>query len=129
MVRRVAVMYLLFMTCTPVFAGPKEDALAAYHRFFELFTTDNHDQVAALFAPDALFYGTGSPEVVTTPEGIRQYFVGALTGKRGTVKATPFAQTQRWSYRTASSPYRVNGSRSGHWMERWLPQVRPETLS
>jgi SnoaL-like domain len=93
MVRRVAVMYVLFMTCTPVFAGPKEDALAAYHRFFELFTTDNHDQVAALFAPDALFYGTGSPEVVTTPEGIRQYFVGALTGKRGTVKATPFAQT------------------------------------
>jgi uncharacterized protein (TIGR02246 family) len=93
MVRRVAVMYVLFMTCTPVFAGPKEDALAAYHRFFELFTTDNYDQVAALFAPDALFYGTGSPEVVTTPEGIRQYFVGALTGKRGTVKATPFAQT------------------------------------
>jgi hypothetical protein len=53
-------MYLLFMTCTPVFAGPKEDPLAAYHRFFELFTTDNHDQVAAPFAPDALFYGTGS---------------------------------------------------------------------
>ena len=36
-------MYLLFMTCTPVFAGPKEDALGAYHWFFELFTTDNHD--------------------------------------------------------------------------------------
>ena len=39
-------MYLLFMTCTPVFAGPKEDALGAYHWFFELFTTDNHDQIA-----------------------------------------------------------------------------------
>ena len=63
--------------------------LAVYHRFFELFTTDNHDQVAALFAPDALFYGTNYPEVVTTPEGIRQYFVRARTGKRGTVKATP----------------------------------------
>ena len=49
-------MYLLFMTCTPVFAGPKEDALGAYHWFFELFTTDNHDQIATLFAPDALFY-------------------------------------------------------------------------
>jgi hypothetical protein len=63
--------------------------LAVYHRFFELFTTDNHDQVAALFAPDALFYGTNYPEVVTTPKGIRQYFVRARTGKRGTVKATP----------------------------------------
>jgi len=86
-------MFLLFTACTPIFAGPKEDALAAYQKFFEAFTTDNHDQVAALFAPDALFYGTGSTEVVTTPAGVRQYFVGALTGKRGTVKATPFTQT------------------------------------
>ena len=94
MVRRVIVIICLwFTTCTPVLAGPKEDALAAYHRFFELFTTDNHDQIATLFAPDALFYGTNSHEVVTTPEGIRQYFVAALTGKRGTTKATPFAQT------------------------------------
>ena len=93
MIRRFAVMCLLFLMCTPVHAGPKEDALAAYQRFFELFTTDNHDQIVTLFAPDALFYGTGSAEVVTTLEGIRQYFVRALTGKRGTVKATPFTQT------------------------------------
>ena len=45
-----------------------------------------------MFAPDALFYGTSSREVVTTREGIRQYFVNALSGKRGTVKATPFEQ-------------------------------------
>jgi uncharacterized protein (TIGR02246 family) len=93
MVRGLAVICFLLNAYTPIFAGPKEEALAAYQKFFELFTTDNHDQVAALFTPDALFYGTGSPEVVTTPEGIRQYFVGALTGKRGTVKATPFSQT------------------------------------
>ena len=93
MVRRVAAISLLFMACTPVFAGPKEDALAAYHKFFESFTTDNHDQVCALFAPDALFYGTQSTEIVTTPEGVRQYFVAALSGKRGIVKATPFEHT------------------------------------
>jgi len=92
MVSLLTVLSLLLMTCTHVFAGTKEDALAAYQRFFELFTTDNHDQIAKLFAPDALFYGTSSPEVVTTPEGIRQYFVAALDGKRGTVKATPFTQ-------------------------------------
>ncbi len=92
MIRRLAVPFLLFLTCTPIFAGPKEDALAAYQGFFETFTTDNHDQIVALFAPDALFFGTGSTEVVTTREGIRQYFVGALTGTRGAVKATPFEQ-------------------------------------
>ena len=93
MVSLLTVLSLLLMTCTPVFAGAKEDALAAYQRFFELFTTDNHDEIVKLFAPDALFYGTSSPEVVTTPEEIRQYFVAALTGTRGTTKATPFTQT------------------------------------
>lgn len=93
MLRQVAITSLLFLMCTPIFAGAKEDALAAYHTFFDSFTTDNHDQVAALFAPDALFYGTGSSEVVTTRDGIRAYFVAALSGKRGVVKATPFEQT------------------------------------
>jgi uncharacterized protein (TIGR02246 family) len=93
MIRRAAVMSVLFLTYTAGFAGPKEDALAAYQRFFEVFTTDNHDQITTLFAPDALFYGTRSTELVTTPQGIRQYFVEALTGKRGAVKATPFEQT------------------------------------
>ncbi|MEO6408731.1 MAG: nuclear transport factor 2 family protein [Burkholderiaceae bacterium] len=94
MLARIAMVCLLFVTCTTnAIAGPKEDALAAYHRFFELFITDNHDQIALLFAPDALFFGTGSTDVVTTREGVRQYFVPALSGKRGTTKATPFEQT------------------------------------
>ena len=93
MTHRIVGICLLLLNCTIAFAGPKEDALSAYQRFFELFTTDNHDQLASLFAPDALFYGTGSAEVVTTPEGIRQYFVAALSGKRGAVKASPFTQT------------------------------------
>lgn len=93
MIRRITVMFLLLAPWTFIFAGPKEDALVAYNKFFEVFTTDNHDQMVTLFAPDALFYGTSSTEVVTTPEGIRQYFVRALSGTRGTVKATPFSQT------------------------------------
>ena len=90
---RVASALSCLLICTPVLAGPKEDALAAYQKFFAAFTTDNHDQIVRLFAPDALFYGTRSTELVTTQEGIRQYFVEALTGKRGAVKATPFDQT------------------------------------
>lgn len=92
MLCRIAIASALLFSM-PAFAGPKEDALAAYQKFFEAFTTDNQEQVAALFAPDALFYGTGSAEVVTTPEGVRQYFRAALDGKRGATKATPFDQT------------------------------------
>ncbi len=93
MLRRIALVPFLFLICGPVLAGPKEDALAAYQKFFDAFITDNHDQIVRLFAPDALFYGTRSSELVTTPEGVRQYFVEALTGKRGSVKATSFEQT------------------------------------
>ena len=72
------------------FAGPKEDALAAYDKFFASFTTGNQLELAALFAPDALFYGTGSEEVVTTRDGIVSYFTGALSGARGEVRAKQF---------------------------------------
>jgi uncharacterized protein (TIGR02246 family) len=75
---------------TLVQAGPKEDALAAYDKFFVSFTTGNQAEVAALFAPDALFYGTGSAEVVNTPDGVVAYFTGALSGTRGEVRARQF---------------------------------------
>lgn len=90
---RVAIALSCLLAGTPVLAGPKEDALAAYQGFFDLFTTDNHDRIVTLFAPDALFYGTRSTELATTQDEIRQYFVEALTGTRGTVKARSFGQT------------------------------------
>ena len=93
MLFRVVSVLVCLLICTPVLAGPKEDALAAYQKFFETFTTDNHDQIVRLFAPDALFYGTRSTELVTTREGIRQYFAAALSRTRGEVKATRFEQT------------------------------------
>lgn len=93
MIGRATLIASFLLICVPAHAGPREDALAAYQGFFDAITTDNHDQIVRLFAPDALFYGTRSTELVTTPEGVRQYFVEALSGKRGSVKATPFQQT------------------------------------
>jgi ketosteroid isomerase-like protein len=46
--------------------------------------------MAALFAPDALFYGTSSSELVTTPDGVHKYFAAALSGARGELKARAF---------------------------------------
>jgi hypothetical protein len=92
--RRVLITsVLLALLSSSALAGPKEDAVAAYDKFFTLFTTGNQNQLAALFAPDALFYGTGSAEVVTTPAGVVSYFTGALSGTRGEVKARPFENT------------------------------------
>ena len=96
--RRVAVFACLLLLACDVNAGPVEDALAAYDKFFAAFTTENHEQITTFFAPDVQFsdvqfYGTNSTEVVTSREGIRKYFLGALTGTRGATKATQFDRT------------------------------------
>jgi uncharacterized protein (TIGR02246 family) len=74
-------------------AGPREDALAAYGKFFEYFRTDNQDQLVTVFSPDVQFIGTISPELVTDPIGVREYFVRALSSERGEVRAKLFATT------------------------------------
>jgi hypothetical protein len=93
MVNRLLVLFLALMFSGAIHAGPKEDALAAYEKFFEYFTTDNHDQLVTVFSPDVIFFGTISPEPITTPDGVREYFVKALTRSRGEVKANLFNTT------------------------------------
>jgi uncharacterized protein (TIGR02246 family) len=73
-------------------AGPAEDAQAAFSRFFPAFVAHNQSEVAALFAPDAQFYGTISPELVTKPEGVSQYFTAALD-RPDITQATPLQLT------------------------------------
>ena len=74
-------------------ADPRQDALAAYGQFFEYFRTENHDQLVTVFSPDAQFMGTISPELVTDPVGVREYFVRALSRERGEVRARLFGTT------------------------------------
>ncbi len=93
MVSRLLVLVLTIMFSAAIQAGPKEDALAAYEKFFAYFTTDNHDQLVTVFSPDAFFFGTIAPELITAPEDIRQYFVKALSSSRGEVKANLFGTT------------------------------------
>ncbi len=88
--RTIALLLAAALWSTSLWAGPREDALATYEKFFEYFRTDNHEQLITLFSPDALFIGTISPELVTEPEGVRAYFVRALSGQRGEVKARVF---------------------------------------
>lgn len=90
MMNRSCFIFFALVWSTLIQAGPKEDALVSYDKFFTSFTTGNQNEVAGLFALDALFYGTGSAEVVTTPEGVIAYFTGALSGTRGDVRARAF---------------------------------------
>jgi hypothetical protein len=92
-VLRTMVFVLAVLCSALAHAGPREDALAQYEKFFEYFRTDNHDQLVTVFSPDVLFTGTISPSLVTDPAGVREYFVKALSGSRGEVKANLFGTT------------------------------------
>ena len=90
---RLFVFLAVMVWTTSTWAGPREDAPAEFEKFFEYFRTDNHDQLVSLFSTDALFIGTISPELVTTREPLREYFVKALSGTRGEVRANLFGTT------------------------------------
>jgi len=73
-------------------AGPAEDAQAAFSEFFPAFVAYNQAKVAAMFAPEAQFYGTLSTELVSTPPGVLQYFRTSLD-RPDIAKATPLHLT------------------------------------
>ena len=73
-------------------AGPKEEALAVVEKWVAAFAASDVDAIVKLNAPDALFMGTGSKEVVTDPAAIRKYFEGALLTRRP--RAAPISASE-----------------------------------
>jgi uncharacterized protein (TIGR02246 family) len=75
-------LVLAAVTAPPALAGPAEDALQVVEKWAAAFRASDVDAIVGLYAPDALFLGTGSRTVVTEPAGIRQYFERALLTDR-----------------------------------------------
>lgn len=46
-------------------AGPKDDALQVVDKWTQAFTGSDVDAIVKLYAPDAVFLGTGSKTLVT----------------------------------------------------------------
>ena len=65
----------------PAVAGPREDALAVIETWTTAFMASDVDALVALYAPDALFIGTGSTSLVTDTAGVRAYFDGGVRGR------------------------------------------------
>jgi uncharacterized protein (TIGR02246 family) len=63
-------------------AGPKEEALQVLEKWTKAFTDSDVDGIVKLYAPDALFLGTGRKTLVVKPEGIRTYFEAALLNNK-----------------------------------------------
>lgn len=67
---------------SPANAGPEDDALQVIEKWTAAFGASDVDAIVALYAPDALFLGTGSRTVVNKTAEIRQYFERALLTDR-----------------------------------------------
>ncbi|HET6838745.1 MAG TPA: SgcJ/EcaC family oxidoreductase [Bradyrhizobium sp.] len=65
-----------------VVTSPREQALRVLDKWTRAFTDSDVDAIVSLYAPDALFIGTGSKAVVSKPEDIRKYFEAALLTNR-----------------------------------------------
>ncbi len=56
---------------SPVSAGSEEDALQVVEKWAAAFNASDVDAIVALYAPDAMFLGTGSRTVALTTADIR----------------------------------------------------------
>ena len=54
------------------------DALSALHAWVDAVNRHDLEAIVAIFAPDASFFGTSTQALVSSSEGIRQYFDAVL---------------------------------------------------
>jgi len=75
-----ATLMLLAGTLPPAaFADDRSDVEAATGRWIEAFNQRSSTGIVALYAPDAVFFGTSSPALRDRPELVREYFKGLAT--------------------------------------------------
>lgn len=72
---RIAVLACL-LTSFPLYgqSGPEARAAAVFDTFLDAMTNTDIATVTSLFREDALFFGTGSQDLVTDPAGVLAYF-------------------------------------------------------
>ena len=81
--RKLFLLYLAVIAavgsiaCVAV-AGPKEDVADATANWGRVFAENNPDTILALYAKDAVLWGTLSPTVRSDPGTIKAYFAGAF---------------------------------------------------
>lgn len=81
--RRILFAFALIASlCSTAVAGPREEALDLIEKWAKAFTDSDVDAIVNLYAPDALFLGTGSKTVVVKTDEIRKYFEQALLSNR-----------------------------------------------
>jgi uncharacterized protein (TIGR02246 family) len=74
---------LMLLAAPAAWAGDKEDVAAATAEWAKIFVHDDPDHILALYAKDAVLWGTLSTTRRDTPAALREYFVGAFKALPG----------------------------------------------
>ena len=109
----------LLLVATGAFAGPKEDVARATMKWGEALGQNDPDKVVALYAPDAVLWGTLSPAVRADQAALRDYFETAFK-RLGNLKVV-FGQQLIRVYGTTA----VN---TGYYTFSFVKDGEPKTL-
>ena len=81
MLRLLAAMFLLLAGSVALADDDavQKEVIAATAAWAEAFNARDAQRIAALYADDAVFWGTISPTIRTTPEAVLEYFTNSTT--------------------------------------------------
>jgi uncharacterized protein (TIGR02246 family) len=115
---RVLVSLAALLVASVSAAGPIEDVTSATRAWAAAYDSRDPRQILALYAPDAVFWGTGSPTLRDTPELIAEYFRSVPNQPNGRVELGPFT-VRVWGDTAASTgSYTFTDLRNGQPIRR-----------
>lgn len=74
MISRTSFVLLGILASAPLFANTAQDVEAATQQWIAAFNRKSTVDIVALYAKDAVFFGTTSPVLRDTPELVKDYF-------------------------------------------------------
>jgi uncharacterized protein (TIGR02246 family) len=109
-----AILCALFLLPAPhALAAPEDDVAAALQAWAAAYDSRSPARIAALYAADAVFFGTSSPVLRDTPALIADYFKNMAAQPQARVEITS-SKLQLWGdLATASGVYTFTDVRNG----------------
>jgi uncharacterized protein (TIGR02246 family) len=84
-IRLCTILLVLLIGPVLIFAGAQDEVAAATQAWAEAINRHDVDRLLALYAPEAVVWGTMASTLLDTPEAIRDYFRGIADQPHGRV--------------------------------------------
>ena len=117
--RRVVLLLALVVMAPAVsVAAPQDDVTAATRAWADAYNSRDPQKIQALYAPDAVFWGTSSPTLRDTPALIGEYFKNSPSQPNARVELGEF-KVRKWGDTAASTgSYTFTDMRDGQAVRR-----------